>query len=261
MNAIITILLLAMASQSPVVSPDGKRIAFLADKDLFIISADGTDSVRLTHTPEEESRAQWSRDGKEIRFSVFANNASRIYAVDVKTKRVREIGSVPGRAAGVSPDGKRTLYWTGGWTAVKMFNAALDGSDAHALTDGSGVMWCSQWSPDGKRIAYTGKDSAGDLQVYAMAADGSNVQQLTHNPGAQCPAWPPDGQRIAFQGGGYIGTTDTPRLGGAHEEKIHDELPFWFPDGKRIAFQSNRTGQMQIWVMNADGTGSRQVTK
>jgi TolB protein len=46
----------------------------------------------------------------------------------------------------------------------------------------------------------------------------------------------------------------------AHEQPYLDETPFWFPDGKRIAFQSNRTGRMEVWVMNADGSRQRQVT-
>ena len=46
----------------------------------------------------------------------------------------------------------------------------------------------------------------------------------------------------------------------AHDQPYADETPSWFPDGKRIAFQSNRTGRMEIWVMNVDGSKQRQVT-
>jgi Tol biopolymer transport system component len=47
----------------------------------------------------------------------------------------------------------------------------------------------------------------------------------------------------------------------AHAERYADEVPSWFADGAHIAFQSNRTGRMEIWVMNADGAGARQVTR
>jgi Tol biopolymer transport system component len=47
---------------------------------------------------------------------------------------------------------------------------------------------------------------------------------------------------------------------GEHDQAYLDETPSWFPDGQRIAFQSNRTGQMEIWVMNADGSYQREVT-
>jgi len=46
-----------------------------------------------------------------------------------------------------------------------------------------------------------------------------------------------------------------------HTTPYLDETPSWFPDGKRIAFQSDRSGRMEVWVMNADGTGAVQVTK
>ncbi len=37
--------------------------------------------------------------------------------------------------------------------------------------------------------------------------------------------------------------------------------PAWSPDGRRIAFASNRTGDYEIWVMNADGSGATRLTK
>ena len=40
-----------------------------------------------------------------------------------------------------------------------------------------------------------------------------------------------------------------------------DYWPAWSPDGKRIAFTSNRDGNYEIYVMNADGTGLRNVTQ
>jgi TolB protein len=48
---------------------------------------------------------------------------------------------------------------------------------------------------------------------------------------------------------------------GEHATPYLDELPSWFPDGKRIAFQSDRTGRWEIWLMNVDGSGARQLTR
>jgi len=46
-----------------------------------------------------------------------------------------------------------------------------------------------------------------------------------------------------------------------HDRAYLDETPSWFPDGKHIAFQSDRTGRMEIWIMNDDGTNASQITK
>ncbi|MGH9398893.1 MAG: LpqB family beta-propeller domain-containing protein [Thermoanaerobaculia bacterium] len=263
---------------SPAVSPDGSRIAFLSDRDgstdLYVISADGGGEARLTRTPEAESQPDWSADGKEIRFTVFANDASRIFSIEPDGKNQRPLGTVPGRALRLSPDGKRALYWIGTWTAMKMFVSDLDGSKARQLTDGSGVVWGSRWSKDGKRIAFADNDSQGVLNVYVMNADGSDRQQVTHfaasDGRAQMPSWSPDGRTLAVQSSGkdqpgHIWVVDvsigTARKLAAHDQPYMDEVPAWFPDAKRIAFQSNRTGRMEVWVMNVDGSGARQLTK
>jgi len=42
--------------------------------------------------------------------------------------------------------------------------------------------------------------------------------------------------------------------------KWHNLEPAWSPDGQRIAFSSNRDGNYELYVMNADGSGQRRLT-
>jgi hypothetical protein len=263
---------------APSVSPDGSKIAFLSDRggatDLYVIATDGTGETRLTQTPEAEGQPDWSADGKEIRYTVFAGDSSRIFSVQPDGKNQRLIGTVPGRALRLSPDGRRILYWIGTWTAMRLFASDLDGGGARQLTDGSGVVWGARWSSDGKRIAFADKDAKGVLHVSVMNADGSGRRQVTHfadsDGRAQMPSWSPDGLKLAVQAGAKdqpahiwivdISTSAARKLA-AHDQPYLDEVPAWFPDGKRIAFQSDRTSKMEVWVMNADGSAPRQVTK
>jgi TolB protein len=264
----------------PEVSPDGLHIAFVSNRagndDLFLISTNGSGEMQLTRTPEHESPEGWAGNGKQVLFSVFSNDTSRLYSIDRKGIDQRQIGSVSGRAPTLSPDGKRLLYIAGTWTAMRLMVSALDGSNAQPITDGSSIAWNSHWSPDGKRIAFTGRNEPkGELAVFVMNADGSASHQVTHiaaeEGGAQWPVWSPDGRQIAIQvnkrtqkNSSHIWVvnvvTGEAHLLAAHDQPYVDETPSWFPDGKRIAFQSNRTGRMEIWVMNVDGSGQRQVT-
>jgi TolB protein len=159
--------------------------------------------------------------------------------------------------------------------ATRLMVSAADGSNAKQINDGASIAWNSHWSPDGKRIAFTGRpDSSDGLAVFVMNSDGSGRRQVTHfAPGegrAQWPVWSPDGRELAIQANDieahscHIWIVDASTGGArklaAHGEPYLDETPSWFPDGKRIAFQSNRTGRMEVWVMNTDGSGQRQVT-
>ena len=263
----------------PAVSPDGSHIAFVSNRggseDLFVIAADGTGEKQLTHTPDEKGAVGWTANGKQIVFSVFANDASRLFAIRPDGKHQREIGHVPGRSPMLSPDGKKLLYMAGTWTATQLMVSALDGSQARQVPTGSPTAWNNHWSPDGKRIAFTGRDdSNGKLAVFVMNADGTERRQVTHftpeEGAAQWPVWSPDGRRLAIQ----VNVLKThsaciwvvelasgkARELAAHEPPYLDETPSWFPDGKRIAFQSDRTERMEVWVMNADGSEPRQVT-
>jgi TolB protein len=209
-------------------------------------------------------------------FSILTDDTSRLYAIDPKGKNQRELGSVPGRTPMLAPDGAHVAFMAGTWTATKLTVSQLDGSHPQEITDGSSIAWNNHWSPDGRLIAFTGRDAPGaELAVFVMNAEGTGVRQISHVPakegGAQWPVWSPDGRRLAVQvnsrtqkGSAHLWIVDV-ATGEAHKLAAHDaayldETPSWFPDGKRLAFQSNRTGRMEVWTMGADGTGARQVT-
>jgi Tol biopolymer transport system component len=272
----------------PVVSPDGSHIAFLSNRggadELFVIAADGTGETQLTFTSDEVGNPAWTADGKQILFAIFAKEISHLYSIDPDGKNLRDIASVLGRAPTLSPDGKKLLYMSGTWTATRLMVSQLSGSNARQITDGSSIAWNNHWSPDGKRIAFTSRnDPNGELAIFVTNADGTHRRQLSHfAPGsgnAQWPVWSPDGRQLAIQVNGpkkndaHIWILDA-ATGDARKLAAHaletlpdggqphlDETPSWFPDGQRLAFQSNRTGRMEVWVMNADGTAPHQITR
>jgi TolB protein len=268
----------AVHGGAPSVSPSGTKIAFLSERDgatdIYVVGADGTGELRVTHTSEAESPPTWSADGKTLFFGIYDNGSSRIFSVGVDGGDPTLVGTVAGRVLCIAPVARSALYWNGTWTAMRMFASKLDGSGSRQLTDGRGVVWGARWSPDGKRIAFADRDAKGELHVWSIDENGENRRELAHLESGQLreqmPAWSPDGSRLAVQAGAEkqpthiwivdLATGDGRKIG-AHTASYNDEFPSWFPDGKSIAFQSDRTGRIEIWVMNVDGSSPRPVTK
>jgi TolB protein len=267
----------------PSVSPRGEVIAFISNRegtfDVYATSPDGSQLMRITNSPENESAPFWTLDDRLI-FSTWAGDKSTIYAASSRNPTPLAIATSPSRNLSVSPDGKRLIYATGQFPSMLLFESALDGTNVRALTKTPSATFNMVYSPDQKLIAFARADSTRQLQVWVMNADGSGERQLTRfsaeEGSPQWPAWSADGTKLAIQSGRYnrqAPTENTAHIwvidvksGGAtrlnpHNTPYLDETPSWFPDGKRIAFQSDRSGRMEVWIMNADGTGAVQVTK
>ncbi len=160
--------------------------------------------------------------------------------------------------------------WFGNWDIYSM---DVDGDNLVQLTDHPASEQAPACSPDGKRIAFRSeRDLTPDL--YVMDSDGDNVIRLTRdNFGEDRPSWSPDGTRIAFASFRFhVGNVeiyamdpDGSNVTRLAKHKFHDVRPSWSPDGRKIAFASYRTGgfndPFHIFVMNADGTGRRNLTR
>ena len=112
----------------------------------------------------------------------------------------------------ISPDGRRVIYeqsrtdWERNAFETDLWIADAAGGEGHRLTMPEGSSRGAQWSPDGKWIAFVSsrpgqvKDSpSGKTQLYLMAADGGEAEQLTKmENGVDGFDWAPDSKRIAI---------------------------------------------------------------
>jgi TolB protein len=140
------------------------------------------------------------------------------------------------------PDYSRGYVWPI-YDTYQIFTARPDGSDLKQLTNAHGYNAESTITRDGKHIVFTSTRN-GDLDIYTMNADGSNVKQLTHELGYDGgPFWSYDGKKIVYRA-------------------QHPKTPEEIADYKDLLSKGLiRPGNLEIWVMNADGTSKHQVTR
>jgi Tol biopolymer transport system component len=277
----------------PSVSPNGKWIVYSAARkgewELYAIHPDGSGDRRITNVAERNfvslGPPTWIGD----RVLVFrrVSDTTRLSLIDppsspndgpIPTANAVQV-LVDALQVRPSPDGRRVVFLHGDRRRPRVAVANVDGTGLYDLTDSTVVGVNPDWSRDGKRIAFTVMDSASHGQIAVVDADGTNYHVITHldptNGLPQWANWAPDGKRLVIQAGIYnrqkveestarlwlvdVATGQAMKLA-PHASVSLDETPSWFPDGKRIAFQSNRTGVMQVWTMNADGTDAHQVT-
>lgn len=140
------------------------------------------------------------------------------------------------------PDYSRGYVWPI-YDTYRIYTAKADGSDLKLLTDAPGYNAEATITRDGKHIVFTSTRN-GDLDIFTMDANGKNVKQLTHELGYDGgPFWSYDGKKIVYRA-------------------EHPQAPEQIADYKDLLGKGLiRPGNLEIWVMNADGSNKHQVTK
>ena len=255
-------------------SYDGKRLVFQSTREtyrcdqIFVMNIDGSD-VRLVSTGKGKTTcAYFFPDGKHILYS-----STHLASPECPPR----------------PDHSKGYVW-GAYAAFQIFYATDAGEILKQLTTGPGYNAEATLSADGKKIVFTSLRE-GDLDVYAMNADGSDVKRLTRELGYDGgPFFSPDGRWIVYRGHHPKAPEDVTR----YKELLSQELvepmlmdlyvmradgsrkrqitrlggasfaPFFFPDSRRIIFASNYenpgSSQFELYAIGRDGTRLERLT-
>jgi Tol biopolymer transport system component len=168
----------------------GKRIGFarhLADGTFRIlaVNADGTGVLPLTAGPRDEGFAVSPNGDRLAYVSGTTEGGKDIFLLDLAGGGITQLTNTPTLyKAGIvfSPSGKQIAFTRidpGQLEAIFVMNT--DGTEVTRLSQGGHYDFLPRWSPDGKRIGFTSSRD-GSFGVYTMAADGSDVVDLSQTP-------------------------------------------------------------------------------
>jgi Tol biopolymer transport system component len=290
-----------LALASPALAAKKGRIAFQAYAgdlpQVFTIKPDGTGRKQLTHVkgdPQKSPGAEnpaWAPDGSTIAFDTGDDDSGvNLFTVAAEGGAITQIPlglfMFNGDPA-YSPDGSMISFdedsGPGQPPVHGIFIANADGTGGRQLTTAPDVKDAydtqSQWSPDGKWIAFTRVKRVHRAAVYVIRVDGTGLKRLTAPRfDAGNPDWSPDGSKILFNSHfdprrRQSANVYWMRPDGSHKTKLTHNArgkgqswgPAWSPDGKRIVFTKftpigKKDGRVDIYTMTPKGTALKRVT-
>jgi Tol biopolymer transport system component len=270
------------------------RIAFVQGPDIFSMNPDGSDVRQLTNLGSSNGAfwENWSPDGSQLVFSEFPSNSTgQLWVMNSDGSHQHlllseaEYGE---RAPSFSPDGAWVVFTRcqneSNGNGCAIYKVRTDGGGLTPVTDfrPDASDWEPAYSPDGMTIVFESYNRDGLIvALWLMNADGTDFRPLTPPElGAINPHWSPDGEKIVFSTHGQNPQNEDlwvinrdgkglARLTGnaAHDFDIppthYNQAASWSPQGHALAFSQfvPSTNTQAIFVMNADGSGMRQVMK
>ncbi|HET9286282.1 MAG TPA: hypothetical protein VFO26_01875 [Gaiella sp.] len=222
----------------PAWSPDGTRIAFASARegsfDIYVMSADGTGTKRLTSSSAQDRSPSWSPDGSRIAFS-RSSDGGKVWLMDADGTDVRRLTDELAEEGepSWSPDGRWIAYThrAPGTDVREIWVARPDGSGRRGVTTLGGKSYAPDWAPDSTRLAFSASRDGVRYGIYTVGIDGKGLRRPVRSPGdAFEPAWSPDGTEIAFSRDGAIVVTT---LAGVERQltdpEDNDSSPAWNP--------------------------------
>lgn len=261
---------------NPVFSPDGKSIAFVrvfpTHNEIILIPALGG-AERKIYDQASYASISFSPDGK---FLAHANldasqNDAGIFLINLqngeKTKLTTPNSPVVDHTPRFSPDGKFLAfirYFSSFQREVFMVPAT--GGEARRITSDDTRIYGLSWSADSRKLLFTSFRTVNQLNLWQISLSGDEPPEMipTGSKNLESVAISPDGKIIAFVEENADENIWLSEANASPRPLIRsiraDHSQQFSPDGKQIVFVSDRTGNYEIWLADADGKNQRPLT-
>lgn len=265
----------------PVWSPNGRFIAFSRftskEHQIYTIAANGGGLYRLfsTNIGPKHGELDWSPDGNSVAFvGQSSQGTSSIFLLSYHDRTARRITepAALNRDWGptFSPDGQSLAFVRTPETGLPekiLVIPAQGGESRVVVTFYNGILGPPAWTRDGQSLVFASGNEPGLLRAPVFRGD-----QITSIDEAGKPAWHPtiarEGYALAFQKvtqeisvWELNPNRGKPKTHGVVVSELgRNEAAQVSPNGKKIAFISNRSGSMELWISDRDGSNPFAVT-
>jgi len=218
----------------------------------------------------------WSPDGKTIAFS----SRQGIALLSMESGSVRQLTVAPPQSEDWGPafsaDGEKLLFVRSPDSGIPeelMMAQCLTGDVTRISSQHARILGAPQWSIDGKSVIFA-SDFGSHPGLWRAGVDSTAVAVQINDSGWR-PSVARAGYRLAYQRITHslniweLELADSQRAAERKEQRIlvpstsetdQGPGPQISPDGRRLAFMSDRSGTMEIWVSDRDGSNPVQLT-
>ncbi|MDE0398558.1 MAG: hypothetical protein OXL96_12210 [Candidatus Poribacteria bacterium] len=233
--------------------------------EIYVMNADGSQQIRLTHYPRDDTDPTWSPNGELIAFVSDRDHKGLpdIYLMDADGKNIRRaFDDLEFRTAPAwSPDGTQIAYLT--YSPVPdwaVYTKPLGGGEAERIAEsGRGFSGFPAWSPDGTEIAFvSGKSPEWRIRIINIETREEDIlQPKIQGDNMLYPAWSPDGKKLAFSVWRWEGAPSiyiAGRDGKEREEIVKNAFGTlaWSPDGKKLLYPKTVDGSDMLFKIDLD---------
>jgi TolB protein len=254
-------------------SPDGRRLVYIVMVDgreqLFVMQADGSNRVALTHDAANHEDPAWSPDGRHIAYVSYADSSQVIWMMN--SDGTDPVAITPTTVRAIHPswsrDSRRLLYCTDddlhppAKNTSEIYSVDLRTRRAKLLVSG-GVNTYPSLSRDGRFLAFRRMLGEHNSEVFVAHGNGSAAHNVSNDEAFDgWPEWSPDGNWLAFASnrGGTSYRIWVMRPNGRNPQLVANTTgrataPHWAPDGRSIYFTNcvRGTGGAECEVYRAN---------